>query len=709
MTSTTAASPAASATPDATVTPPAGERPRAYGVIALFAGAVVLLVVLGAVHLTQGTAHLATGELLRALWPWAQDDGDRAQAVAVLVASRLPRLAAALLVGVAVGISGGMLQSVARNSLASPDTLAVNAGGYVSVVAVAAFGISLPFFLSGLTAFLGGLLAAGLVLLVARGGAAGPTRLILAGSAVALALNALTTVLLMLYAQNTVGLFAWGSGTTVQSGSDQVVRAVPLVAAGILAALLLAHRLDVLALGDDPARVLGVDVRRTRVLAVVVAVLLAATAVTVAGPIGFVGLCAPVIARLIARRVPGLGAHLALLPFAGLAGALIVVGADVLTRAVLPADVAISVPTGIVTSLAGAIVLVRLARRLRDGGPAAAPARGAHGSVRSRGRVAAIGVVIVLALVAAFIAALLLGDRMVLLGDVANWWRGAAGRNVSFVLDQRWPRVLAALFGGAALALAGSIVQAVCRNPLAEPSLLGVTPGASVGAVAVVLLLPGLGVWPVMGAATVAALGTFALVYWLAAGRGPASDRIVLVGVGISAAATAITTLIVVVISPWNTGAALTWLAGSTYGRTIGQIVPVALALVVLLPLVLAGGRTLDLLSLDEDVPRVLGVPVRRARLGFLAVAAILTAAAACAVGALAFVGLVAPHAARALVGARHSRSIPVAVGLGAVLVSVADTVGRTVLAPTQLAAGLVTAMIGAPYFVWLLWRSRAA
>ncbi|HEX5205558.1 MAG TPA: iron chelate uptake ABC transporter family permease subunit, partial [Actinoplanes sp.] len=370
--------------------------------------------------------------------------------------------------------------------------------------------------------------------------------------------------------------------------------------------------------------------------------------------------------------------------------------------------VAISGPTGVVTSLAGATVLVWLARRLRDGGPAV-PARGAHGSVRSRAWVVAVGVVLAVALVAAFVAALLLGDRLVLLGDVANWLRGAAGRNVGFVLDQRWPRVAAALLGGAALALAGAIVQAVCRNPLAEPSLLGVTPGASAGAVAVVLLLPGLGVWPVMAAATGAALGTFALVYWLAAGRGPASDRIVLVGVGVSAAASAITALIVVVVSPWNTGTALTWLAGSTYGRTIGQVVPVALALLVVLPLVLAGSRTLDLISLDEDVPRVLGVPLGRARLGFLAVAAVLTAAAACAVGALAFVGLVAPHAARALVGARHARSVPVAVALGAVLVSVADTVGRTVLAPTQLAAGLVTALIGAPYFVWLLWRSRSA
>ncbi|XVU21616.1 iron ABC transporter permease [Actinoplanes sp. CA-054009] len=677
---------------------------KVYGVVAVFAVAVVLLAVLAAVHLTQGTAAMGVGELLKAINPWS---GENDEAVAVLVASRLPRLAAALLVGIAVGVAGAILQSVARNPLASPDTLAVNAGAYVAVVAVAAFGVAVPFAVGGLVAFVGGLLAAGVVLLVSRGGAAGPTRLVLAGSAVALALNALTSVLLLLFQQNTVGLFAWGSGTTVQSGSENVKLTAPVVAIGLLAALLLAHRLDVLGLGDDSARVLGVDVRRTRVLSVVTAVLLAAISVTVAGPIGFVGLSAPVIARLVARRVPGLGKHLLLLPFTGLCGALIVVGADVLLRLILPADVAISVPTGIVTTLAGALVLVWLARRLRDGGPAAAPARGAHGTVHSRTWVIVVSALIAVLLIGAVIAGLLLGDRIVLLGDVMNWLSGNAGRQVGFVLDQRWPRVLAALLGGAALALAGAIVQAVCRNPLAEPSLLGVTPGASVGAVAVVLLFPGIGAWPVMGVATVFALATFALVYRLAAGRGLASDRIVLVGVGVSAAATAVTTLVVVVVSPWNVSVALTWLAGSTYGRSIGQVIPVALVLLVALPLTLVSSRTLDLVSLDEDVPRLLGVPLNRARLGLLTVAAILTAAAATAVGALGFVGLVAPHAAHALVGSRSARAVPVAVGLGAVLVSVADTLGRTVIAPSQLAAGLVTALIGAPYFVWLLWRSR--
>ncbi|MEV6495613.1 iron chelate uptake ABC transporter family permease subunit, partial [Actinoplanes sp. NPDC051633] len=294
--------------------PPA--RRRTAGIAGAFTGAFVLLVALAAVHLIQGTASLGLAELLDGIMPWARQDDARAQAVAILIESRVPRLAAAVLVGVGVGVAGAVLQSVARNPLAAPDTLAVNAGAWVAVVAVAAFGVSLPFFVNGLVAFIGGLAAAGLVLAVARGGAAGPTRLVLAGSAVALALQSLTYVLLMLFQVSTPGLFGWASGTTVQSGTRQVTQAAPLILLAVLAVLLLAHRLDVLELGDDSARVLGVDVRRTRVLAIVLAVLLAATAVTVAGPIGFVGLSAPIIARLLASRVTGLGKHVLLLPFA---------------------------------------------------------------------------------------------------------------------------------------------------------------------------------------------------------------------------------------------------------------------------------------------------------------------------------------------------------------------------------------------------------
>lgn len=152
---------------------------------------------------------------------------------------------------------------------------------------------------------------------------------------------------------------------------------------------------------------------------------------------------------------------------------------------------------------------------------------------------------------------------------------------------------------------------------------------------------------------------------------------------------------------------ALVWLSGSTYGRTFPETLPVLGARVVALPVLGAKRRELDLIGLDADTPRLLGIRLGTARLGLLAIAVVLTAAAVAAVGVIGFVGLVAPHAARALVGRRHGRVLPVAALLGSLPVVVADAVGRTVIAPAQIPVGVVTAVIGAPYFAWLLWRSK--
>jgi iron complex transport system permease protein len=226
--------------------------------------------------------------------------------------------------------------------------------------------------------------------------------------------------------------------------------------------------------------------------------------------------------------------------------------------------------------------------------------------------------------------------------------------------------------------------------------------------VALLTFAPVAGVWAMSGVAGLGALLAFGLVYGLAWRGGLDSDRLVLIGFGVWQGGFAVITFLIVAFDPWNTGKALTWLSGSTYGRTAGQVAPVALALLALTPLIVAARRELDLLALDDDTPRVLGVPLERTRMVALVAAALLTSTAVSAVGVIGFVGLVAPHAARALVGGRHARVLPVAALLGAALVSLADTLGRSVIAPAQVPAGLVVAMIGAPYFVWLLWRSRA-
>ncbi|MEV4534101.1 iron ABC transporter permease [Asanoa sp. NPDC049518] len=683
--------------------PPAADlpAPRRARVAVAFAVAGTLALLFAAVHLTQGTSSIGAADLVRLLF-----GGDDAATTQVLVASRLPRLLAALVVGIALGVAGAGLQSLARNALASPDTLAVNAGAYLAVVAVSAFGVSLGVLPSGGLAFLGGLLASGVVLALSAGGRAGPTRLILAGTAVALALGSLTTVLLLLFEQNTIGLYAWGNGSLVQSDLSAVARLSPVVALALVGLLLAARRLDILALGDDPATSLGVDVRRTRLVVVVLTVLLSAAAVTLVGPVGFVGLCAPVIVRLLARVVPGVLRHKVLLPLSGIVGMLVVVGSDVLLRAIVGAQAGVEVPTGVVTSLFGAALLVWLARRHRDAGNTA---QTTSGRLRTRGAfLVVLGISAVLVL-GALVAGMLFGDTWVLLGDVVNWLSDKTGPAYTFVLDQRYPRVFAALLAGAALAVAGTTVQAVCRNPLAEPGLLGISAGAGVGAVTLISFVPLAGVWAMSGVAGLGALLAFAIVYRLSWRGGLSSDRLVLVGIGMQTGLFAVITMIIVATDPWNTGKALTWLSGSTYGRTAGQLVPVLVALLLALPLLAHARRDLDLLALDEDTPRVLGVRLERTRMIALVAAALLTSTAVSAVGVVGFVGLVAPHAARALVGGRHARVLPVAALLGALMVSAADTVGRTVIAPAQIPAGLITALVGTPYFVWLLWRSRTA
>lgn len=680
---------------------PAAAPVRRLRLTGLYVVVAVTLVVLAAVDLTQGTSGVGTLDLLRLAVGAGTD-----QSSAVLVGSRVPRTVAALFVGLVLGLSGAILQSVARNSLASPDTLAVHSGAYLGVVAAAALGLSLPVLPAGAVAFTGGLLAAGLVLGLTVGGGSSPTRLVLAGSAVALALDSLAYLLLLLFEQGTIGLYAYGNGTLVQADTRSVQQMAPVVVLAAIAALLLASRLDVLALGDDTASSLGLDVRRTRTFAVVLAVVLAAAAVTVAGPVAFVGLAAPVVARALVQRIGRSARHLAVLPLAGLVGAVVVVGADVLLRAVLGAQSGVTIPAGVVTTLVGAVVLVRVAQRYRDTATARSGERGRAvppGSVRFVVATSSLAVL----LVSSVLIGVLVGDTLLLLGDVVNWLRDAAGRGVSFVLDTRTPRVFAAVLAGAALAAAGTGVQAVCRNPLAEPGLLGITGGAGIGAVWLLVVRPSSGIWTIAAVATIGALVAFGLVLALSWRGGLDSDRLVLVGFGFSSGAAAIITFIIVLKAPYDVGLALTWLSGTTYGRTFSAVLPVTMALIILVPLLFLHRRELDLLAVDDDIPRIVGVRLRRTRVIALVAAALLTAASVSAVGVVGFVGLVAPHIARALVGGRTSRVLPVAVLVGALLVSVADSVGRSVIAPAQIPVGLTTAIIGAPYFVYLLWRTR--
>ncbi len=522
-----------------------------------------------------------------------------------------------------------------------------------------------------------------------------------------MALDAATAMLLILFKESTTGLYAWGSGSLAQLNIDAALRAVPVIVAVLVVAVLLARRLDVLGLGDDTAASLGVPIRSTRLLAILCAVLLTSLSVTLAGPIAFIGLAAPVAVRLMADRIGVLSRHAFLIPACGLVGALLVLLADAVLRAVLGAQAAASIPTGIPTSLLGAVVIVILALRMRDAG-SARPAPSARVAVRSRRRFVTVLLVVAALLVATVVAGLLAGSLWLRTGDIALWLQGAAPELIARALDDRAPRVAAAVVAGAALALSGTVVQGTVRNPLAEPGVLGITAGAGLGAVIVVTSgISGSHTVLVVMAVAVG-VATFALITALSWRGGILPDRFLLIGIGCGYALSDISTFLLLRADPWDTPRILTWLSGTTYGRTFADVLPVLLTLLIAGPIVLGLRRQLDLLSIDEDTPKIFGVRREAARLTLLTVAAVTAAVSVTAIGVVAFVGLVAPHLARGLVGVRHGRIIPVAMLLGALLVCVADALGRTLIAPSQIPAGLMMALVGAPYFIWLLRRSRA-
>lgn len=694
--STTVAQPVDRATPDL----PAGagaRRPsaRPAPVVAL---ALVLIAALAAVHLSQGTADVRAGDLLA----WLLGRGSETTAQ-VLVASRLPRLLAGLAVGFALGAAGLLLQALTRNPLAAPDTLAVNAGAHLSLTAVAALGLPLGVLSGTLAAFVGGLAAALAVLALARHDAT-PERLVLIGSVTALALASLTSALMIMFSQETSGLFAWGSGSLNQAGLDGVAQVAAPIALAVLAVIIVGRRLDVLQLGEDAARSLGVPVRSTRLIAIAASVLLAAAAVSLAGPIGFVGLCAPAAVRLLAPLSRALRGTRAQLFASGLAGAVLVIAADVALRAVLGARDAIEVPSGVVTTLVGAVVLVVVAHRMRASSAPHPAGEAAQPGWTRRHPHTVLTLAAILAAVLGVLA-LLAGDGWLLLGDLANWVQGVASGRISFMFEARLPRVTAAVLAGACLALAGSLTQSATRNPLADPGILGVSAGAGAGALSMLVLAPGTGYAGIALGALAGAFAAGALVFALAARGGFEPTRLVLTGVGVSAAASALTAVLVVQSDPWNQSKAITWLGGSTYGAALPRLGWVATVLIVgaLASAVLV--PRLDLLQLDADTPRLLGVRTEHARAVALITAVALTAAATAGIGVIGFVGLVAPHAARRLVGARHRVQVPLAVALGVVLTLLADTVGRSALAPTQLPVGLVCALVGTPYFLMLMRR----
>jgi iron complex transport system permease protein len=310
-----------------------------------------------------------------------------------------------------------------------------------------------------------------------------------------------------------------------------------------------------------------------------------------------------------------------------------------------------------------------------------------------------------------FLASIAHGDHSVTLGELVAVVTQPAGANPQIemiVFDLRLPRVLLALLVGVSLAVAGAIAQAIMRNPLASPGILGIDAGAALAAVIMIVALDNAPIHLLPCAGFGGASAMAAAIYILSRRNGSTTSlRIILIGIGLSALAGAATTFLTVFSDIRDVQRAMIWLAGSVYHANWTGVQVLALWLVVPLTLALLACRELDLIRFGDHAAQSLGQRVNSVRAMMILLCTLLSGAAVAAAGLIGFVGLVAPHLARRLVGPAHANLIPVSALIGADIVMAADLIGRTIIAPAQLPAGIVTALVGAPFFAYLLWGRR--
>ena len=601
----------------------------------------------------------------------------------------LPRMAMALLAGGATAAATMLMQQLMCNPLASDSTLAVSSGAQTALVAATVFAPALLNYGRSAVAFAGAAAALGGVLVLSARRELQPLTVVLAGLVVSLYLGSLTGIIMLFFSEETRGVMQWGSGSLVQDSWHDSLQLLWRIAAAALVCAILIKPLTIMGLSDTQAQSLGIPVKKVRLIALLVAAFLGASVVGFVGMMGFVGLAAATLVRQSGVRT--LAARLAV-SFA--VGAMLLMLTDN-SLMLLKHYHGTDLPAGAVTALAGAPLLLwllmksppRPAFQAAADAPAAPPEPSPEPSPVLR---------LLPLITAAVLAASLLAGRY-----DESWRLTVDPEYFGF----RYPRILLAAATGTMLAITGVILQRVTKNPMAGPELLGVSAGTAFGAMAAVMLfgITSGSLWFWL-AGIASALATLALLVLFNRKNGLAPEKVLLTGMALAALSDA-------AIRIWTAGGdfrvqqLLIWMSGSTYHATPESAVTVALAALALLAAVLPLQRWLALLSLDAVVATSVGVSVPAARLVLVLLSAVLTALATLLIGPLSFVGLLAPHLA-AMLGARSAgRQLVSAALIGAAVMPAADWLGRQIMFPYEVPAGMMATLLGGAYFMWMMRR----
>ncbi|KKK08319.1 MULTISPECIES: FecCD family ABC transporter permease [Bacillus] len=324
-------------------------------------------------------------------------------------------------------------------------------------------------------------------------------------------------------------------------------------------------------------------------------------------------------------------------------------------------------------------------------------------------------VMIFLAIVAVFLISLNTGEIRISPMDTFKTFFGLGSEMDALVLFEfRLPRMVIALLVGASIAVSGAIWQGVSQNGLADPGILGVNAGA--GFAVVLFIFAFQGSMSNLGDFTIFVLPLFAfagaafaafLIYVLAWKKGITPVRLILTGIGINAAFSAAIVVIQLKMSPNDFNQAIVWLSGSIWGSSWTYVLSVVPWMLIFLVLAMVRARYLNIMNLGDQISYGLGISVHKERSFLMLIAVALAGASVAVAGSISFLGLAAPHLARKLVGPKHQGMIPASAMIGALLLLLADTLGRVILAPSEVPVGLVVSALGAPYFIYLLMKTN--
>ena len=639
-------------------------------------------------------AALAISCALTAFWilklewtlPWLRlfDRPDSLPLDALMVQNNtLPRMAMALLAGGSTAMATMLMQQLMRNPLASDSTLAVSSGAQAALVAATVFAPSFLAYGTSAVAFAGAATALGAVLRLSARRALQPLSVVLAGLVVSLYLGSLTGIVMLFFSEETRGVMQWGSGSLVQdSWRDTLGLLWRIAVAAILTAFLI-KPLNIMSLGDTQAESAGIPVKKIRLLSLAVAAFLSAGVVGFVGMMGFVGLAAATLVRQMGVRTLSMR-----LICSFIVGALLLMLTDnglMLLKHYRGTDL----PAGAVTALVGAPLLLWLTAK--------APPRPSFQTTSD------------ISTAAPHVPRLLRFLPLIAVAvSVLAFTVGRYDETLRLTIDPeyfvfRYPRVLLAAATGTMLALTGVILQRLTQNPMAGPELLGISSGTAFGAMSVVMLFgitSGSGWFWLTG--IVSALVSLGLLMLFNRKNGFTPEKILLTGMALAALADA-------AIRIWTASGdfrvqlLLLWMSGSTYQATPESALTVSLLAAASLLLILPLQRWLGLLSLNADVAQSTGVNVSLARMVLIASSAALTAAATLLIGPLSFVGLLAPHLARMLGARLPGQQLAAAALIGASVMMMADWLGRQVMFPYEVPAGMMATLIGGAYFMMMM------